>query len=110
VLERETALHVSEPQCGREPAAPAPTEAFAMDLNYILGREQHALHMAATSKSASARVAHRAFAKAYGLIVAASGFPHRDSDQTDPASQRSRADDDHETKNEGSIKKHKIGS
>ena len=50
-----------------------------MHLNYILSREQHSLHMAATSRSVSARVAHRAFAKAYGLIITASGFPHRDS-------------------------------
>ncbi|MDF2496004.1 hypothetical protein [Sphingomonas sp.] len=50
-----------------------------MDLNYLLGREQHALHMAATSLSSSARMAHRAFAKAYGVIIAESGFPHRDS-------------------------------
>ncbi len=50
-----------------------------MDLNYILGREQHALYMAETSLSTSARTAHRAFAKAYGVIIADSGFPHRDS-------------------------------
>ncbi|UAK26096.1 hypothetical protein [Sphingomonas nostoxanthinifaciens] len=47
-----------------------------MDLNYILGREQHTLHMAEASTSRSARAAHRAFAKAYGLKLAASGFPH----------------------------------
>ncbi len=63
-----------------------------MDLNYLLGREQHALHMAATSKSASARVAHRAFAKAYGLIIAASGFPHRESDEADKIGPSSNAE------------------
>lgn len=50
-----------------------------MDLNYMLGREQHALYMAETSHSTSARMAHRAFAKAYGAIIGNSGFPHRDS-------------------------------
>lgn len=50
-----------------------------MDLNYLLGREQYALYMAATSLSSSARVAHRAFAKAYGVIISDSGFPHRNS-------------------------------
>jgi hypothetical protein len=48
-----------------------------MDLNYLLGREQHALFMAETSLSTSARMAHRAFAKAYGELIAESGFPHR---------------------------------
>jgi len=47
-----------------------------MDLNYILKREQESLHRAANSKSASARAAHEAFAKAYGLLLAASTFPH----------------------------------
>lgn len=50
-----------------------------MDLNYLPGREQHALYMAATSLSSSARMAHRAFARAYGTLIAGSGFPHRDS-------------------------------
>lgn len=50
-----------------------------MDVNYLLGREQYALHLAETSLSTSARVAHRAFAKAYGAVIAGTGFPHRDS-------------------------------
>jgi hypothetical protein len=50
-----------------------------MDLNYLLGREQYALHLAETSLSTSARMAHRAFAKAYGALIAETGFPHRDS-------------------------------
>ncbi|MGU3317437.1 hypothetical protein ACLBWH_17980 [Sphingomonas sp. M6A6_1c] len=51
-------------------------ETHAMDLNYMLKREQYELHLATTSQSMSARTAHRAFAKAYGLAIAASGFPH----------------------------------
>jgi len=47
-----------------------------MDLNYILKREQESLYRAANSKSASARVVHGAFARAYGLLLAASTFPH----------------------------------
>lgn len=50
-----------------------------MDINYLLGREQYELHLAETSLSTSARVAHRAFAKAYGALIAETGFPHRDS-------------------------------
>jgi hypothetical protein len=50
-----------------------------MDINYLLGREQYALNLAETSLSTSARVAHRAFAKAYGALIAETGFPHRDS-------------------------------
>ena len=48
-----------------------------MDLNYILGREQHALHMADASKSRSARAAHRALAAGYGILLAATLFPHK---------------------------------
>ncbi|WP_143559668.1 hypothetical protein [Sphingomonas dokdonensis] len=63
-----------------------------MDLNYLLGREQQALYMAATSLSSSARMAHRAFAKAYGVIIADSGFPHRNnSAQRDPVAPQSSA-------------------
>jgi hypothetical protein len=50
-----------------------------MDINYLLSREQYELHLAETSLSTSARVAHRAFAKAYGALIAETGFPHRDS-------------------------------
>jgi hypothetical protein len=50
-----------------------------MDMNYLLDREQHALHLAETSSSSCARVAHRAFAKAYGLLIAGTDFPHSDS-------------------------------
>ncbi len=62
-----------------------------MDLNYLLGREQHALYMAETSLSTSARMAHRAFAKAYGELIAESGFPHHanSAQQRWPASQSS---------------------
>jgi hypothetical protein len=45
-----------------------------MDLNYLLGREQYALHLAETSLSTNARMAHRAFAKAYGALIAETGF------------------------------------
>jgi hypothetical protein len=47
-----------------------------MDINYLLAREQTALRMAETTKSRSARIAHLAFAKAYGLLLAAGTFPH----------------------------------
>ena len=48
-----------------------------MDLNYIMGREQVELHRAITSPSRGARAAHRAFAKAYGVLLDATSFPHR---------------------------------
>lgn len=47
-----------------------------MDLNYMLRREQYALYMAEASRSACARITHRAFANAYGALIARSGFPH----------------------------------
>ncbi|WP_156348103.1 hypothetical protein [Sphingomonas sp. Leaf231] len=49
-----------------------------MDLNYLLNREQHSLYMAKNSPSASARHAHLAFAKAYGVLIEATPFPHRE--------------------------------
>ncbi len=49
-----------------------------MDLNYLLNREQHSLYMAINSPSASARRAHLAFAKAYGALIEATPFPHRE--------------------------------
>ncbi len=54
-----------------------------MDINYLLGREQYALHLAETSLSTSARVAHRGFAKAYGALIAGTSFPHRESSPLD---------------------------
>lgn len=48
-----------------------------MDLNYILGREQTSLHNARVATSSSARMAHEGLAKAYGELLAASTFPHR---------------------------------
>jgi hypothetical protein len=53
-----------------------------MDLNYLLTREQQSLHMAQISKSKAVRWVHQAFARAYGIEIAAKGFPHRDSSGT----------------------------
>jgi hypothetical protein len=53
-----------------------------MDLNYLLTREQQSLHMAQISKSKTVRWVHQAFARAYGIEIAAKGFPHRDSSAT----------------------------
>jgi hypothetical protein len=61
-----------------------------MDINYLLAREQTALRMAETSPSRSARVAHGAFAKAYGLLLLASKFPHNRF-QTDSERRKLRA-------------------
>lgn len=60
-----------------------------MDINYLLSREQTSLRMAETTRSKSARIAHLAFAKAYGLLLAASKFPH-DRFQIDEERQRLR--------------------
>ena len=46
-----------------------------MDTNYLLHRHQVSLHKAATSGSRCARIAHQAFAKAYGLLLLRRGFP-----------------------------------
>lgn len=51
-----------------------------MDINYLLSREQQSLYMAEISLSSTARLAHRAFAKAYGALLVDVGFPHRSSD------------------------------
>lgn len=48
----------------------------AMDINYLLAREQESLIRAVGSPSRSARAAHRGFAKAYGLLLQDSSFPH----------------------------------
>ena len=48
-----------------------------MDINYILGREQTSLYNASVASSAPARIAHEGLAKAYGALLAANAFPHR---------------------------------
>lgn len=85
-----------------------------MDLNYLLGREQYALYMAETSLSTSARKAHRAFAEAYGILIADSGFPRHDSrGRGSPVNQQSPAQESQAQKedweNEGGSVRHKIG-
>ena len=47
-----------------------------MDINYLLRREQESLARAESSPSPGARAAHRAFALAYGKLLAASSYPH----------------------------------
>ncbi len=59
-----------------------------MDMNYILRREQISLHNAQTSPSRSARIAHRAFAAAYGAMLGRSSFPHRRYSITGPTRDR----------------------
>lgn len=49
---------------------------MTIDLNYILMREQISLERAIHSRSLSARTVHKAFAKAYGRLLASSSFPH----------------------------------
>jgi hypothetical protein len=48
-----------------------------MDTNYLLRREQISLMMAGKATSAEARLAHAGLARAYGALLAASRFPHR---------------------------------
>ncbi len=48
-----------------------------MDTNYLLRREQVSLMMASKAASAEARLAHAGLARAYGALLAASRFPHR---------------------------------
>jgi hypothetical protein len=48
-----------------------------MDISYILGREQTSLYNASVASSAPARIAHEGLAKAYGALLAANAFPHR---------------------------------
>jgi hypothetical protein len=48
-----------------------------MDLNYILGREQVSLHNARVAASSCARASHEGLARAYGVLLAESLFPHR---------------------------------
>lgn len=48
-----------------------------MDTNYLLRREQVSLMMAGKAASAEARLAHTGLARAYGKLLAASRFPHR---------------------------------
>lgn len=55
-----------------------------LDINYLLSREQVSLHRAATSPSRCARAVHRAFAKAYGNLLAASLFPHAELQLHEP--------------------------
>jgi len=54
-----------------------------MDINYILSREQISLHNSLNSPSMEARIAHTAFAKAYGKLLKGSPFPHREPIQLD---------------------------
>jgi GNAT superfamily N-acetyltransferase len=49
-----------------------------MDINYILAREQQSISRAISSTSKSARAVHRSFAAAYGKLLGARGFPHRE--------------------------------
>lgn len=54
-----------------------------MAINYLLFREQESLIRAQFSPSICARVAHRAFAHAYGKLLVESTYPHNRF-QTDP--------------------------
>lgn len=47
-----------------------------MDINYLLRREQESLSRARSSPCPAARAAHRAFAEAYGRLLAQSSYPH----------------------------------
>jgi hypothetical protein len=47
-----------------------------MDINYLLRREQQSLARAKSSPSRAARAAHRAFARAYGILLVKSSYPH----------------------------------
>ena len=49
-----------------------------MDTNYLLKREQVSLVMAHSAAGLEARYSHAALAKAYGLLLAGSRFPHRE--------------------------------
>lgn len=49
-----------------------------MDTNYLLQREQISLMMARKATCTSSRLAHAGLARAYGALLAAGTFPHRD--------------------------------
>lgn len=48
-----------------------------MDTNYLLQREQISLMMALKASCSSSRLAHAGLARAYGKLLAAGTFPHR---------------------------------
>jgi hypothetical protein len=60
-----------------------------MDVNYLLAREQVSILRASTAQHSSARFAHRALARQYGLLLAESTYPHRIPDE--PATDRASA-------------------
>lgn len=49
----------------------------AMDINYILRREQVSLYNASVAASGPARLAHEGMALAYACLLAEAGFPNR---------------------------------
>ncbi len=71
-----------------------------MDTNYLLQREQISLMMARKATCSSSRMAHAGLARAYGKLLAAGTFPHRNfnlipaNDAPDPSESpdRGRAD------------------
>lgn len=70
-----------------------------MDTNYLLRREQISLMMARKAGCSSSRLAHAGLARAYGALLAAGTFPHRNfnlapADNLDPSESpdRGRAD------------------
>jgi len=74
-------------------------EVRLLDTNYILQREQISLMMARKATCSAARHAHRRLARAYGALLAAGPFPHRNfdlapTDDLDPSESpdRGRAD------------------
>jgi hypothetical protein len=48
-----------------------------LDTNYLLQREQISLMMARQATCSSSRLAHAGLARAYGALLAAGTFPHR---------------------------------
>jgi hypothetical protein len=70
-----------------------------LDTNYLLQREQISLMMARNATCSSSRLAHAGLARAYGALLAAGTFPHRNfnfapADSLDPSESpdRGRAD------------------
>lgn len=50
-----------------------------MDLHYLLGREQQALHNASVAASGPARLAHEGMARVYRRLLTEAGLPQRSS-------------------------------
>lgn len=48
-----------------------------MDINYLLGRQQVSIMLAANAKGPEARLAHEGLATAYGRRLRLLGFPAR---------------------------------